>query len=307
MANDSLKSENEQLYGNTTTSSFDKLEQLGPSLLEVLTFVNPPLPRTHQEQHDALLQQQAGDDPTQESGDSHHRASQQQFLSDQSNNNSDASLATTTTSVKFEPSVSRSAVMGKVADASVDNARKTQEYFAKILAKLEIEATGLVLLQDATILLYLETTAEQFLVLCRQLLLQKVIEPASMRVLASCDDLPVRLLHGLYFKKVSVTRQGGGESEWTDESFQQLAVETFLNLVKFVKKIGLLSPAEIRKCLTNLTISDQMLLPANDLVLALLQRDEFMSLDEFLHVYDSPIELELESERVWPVHPLIHY
>lgn len=312
---DPLTAENE-LYGNntsnnnngsTSTSSFDKLELLGPSLLEVLTLVNPPKPRAQQEQEQQDLQmQQAGEDTTQDSGD---------FGASNQHTSSDASLSGSSNlyTAKFDTCVSRSVILGKISDASVDNSRKTQEYFAKILDKLKIEATGLVLLQESTIVLFLETTADQFLVLCRQLLQQKIIESASMRILASCDDNPARILQGLYFKKVTVNRPAGGGdssgsgSEWTDDTLTQHAVETFLNLIKFVKKIGPMAPAEIRKCLTNLSNTDQLFLPANDLVLWLLTREELMSLDEFLHIYDSPIAIELESERVWPVHPLIHY
>ncbi|TYZ58602.1 hypothetical protein PybrP1_011431 [[Pythium] brassicae (nom. inval.)] len=286
---------------SNNTSSFNALELLGPSLLEVLTLVNPPQPRA---QRDAQ-QQQAGEGTVQEHEDSdnnHHVGN---------SSSSEELLPSTAEAAKFDTGISRSAILGKVADASVDNARKTQEYFAKILDKLKIEATGLVLLQESTVLLYVETTADQFLVLCRLLLRQKIIDAASMRVFASCDDNPGRILQGLYFKKVTLAARqgnsGGDSSEWADDAFRQNAIETFLNLIKFAKKIGLMAPAEIRKCLMNLAISDQMLLPANDLVLWLLTRDEFMSLDEFLHVYDSPIEIELESERVWPVHPLIHY
>lgn len=292
----SVVSELDPSRGSTRSnnaSSFDALEVLGPSLLEVLTLVNPPQPRAHRD-----AQQQAGEDTVQDDGGNNQHVSSNEKL-----------LPAAAENVKFEAGISRSAILGKVADASVDNSRKTQEYFAKILDKLQIEATGLVLLQESTVLLYVETTADQFLVVCRQLLQQKIIDAASMRVFASCDDNPGRILQGLYFKKVTLTaRQGGGDSnEWADDTFRQNAVETFLNLIKFVKKIGLMAPTEIRKCLTNLAISDQMLLPTNDLVLWLLTREEFMRLDEFLHVYDSPIEIELESERVWPVHPLLHY
>lgn len=317
---DPLATENE-LYGNNnpnsngssmTTSSFDKLELLGPSLVEVLTLVNPPKPRAQQEQEQLDSQmQQAGEDT--EGGDFGFSNNSQQLHTSSSSSNASLS-GNNPSSAKFDVCVSRSAVLGKISDASVDNSRKTQEYFAKILDKLKIEATGLVLLQESTIMLFLETTAEQLLVLCRQLLSQKLIESASMRVLASCDDNPERILQGLYFKKVTVNRSAGGggdnsnnSSEWTDESLTQHAVETFLNLIKFVKKIGPMAPAEIRKCLTNLTNTDQLLLPANDLVLWLLTREELMGLDEFLVVYDRPVAIELESERVWPVHPLIHY
>lgn len=308
-ASSSPSSHNATISNASSSSSafFDKLELLGPSLLEVLTLVNPPQPRAQQELEQEDNNQQAGEETTQ-GGDAGGDPSN---IGDQGGSNAAGEPFQVDHTAKFDTCLSRSAILGKVADAAVDNSRKTQEYFAKILDKLHIEATGLVLLQDSTIVIFLETTADQFLVLCKQLLLQRIIDAPSMRVLASCDDNAGRILQGLYFKKVAVNRQSGdannSSSEWNDDSFRQLAIDTFLNLIKFVKKIGPMVPAEIRKTLTNLTNTDQMFLPSNDLVLWLLGRDEFMGLDEFLHIYDSPIEIELESERVWPVHPLIHY
>ncbi|KAF1325952.1 hypothetical protein FI667_g8772, partial [Globisporangium splendens] len=288
---------------NHNKSAFsNKLELLGPSLLEALALVKPPQPRAQQGLDD---NQQAGEDMLQggDVGDPSNNNT--------SNNNGDEAQLQVDSMVKFDPCVSRSAILGKIADASVDNSRKAQEYFAKILDKLHIDATGLALVQESTILIFLETTADQFLVLGRQLLQQRIIDAASMRVLASCDDNAERILQGLYFKEAVVARQGrtdvNGSSEWTDDSLHPLAVDTSLNLTKFAKKIGPTVPAEIRKTLTNLSNSDQMCLPSNDLVLWLLGRDEFMGLDEFLHVYDNLVEIELESECVWPVHPLIHY
>ncbi|KAE8885523.1 hypothetical protein PF005_g24397 [Phytophthora fragariae] len=273
----------------TAQPSFDALELLGPSLSEVLTFVNPPQPRRLQEaQQDAT----SGGEPTAEDNQSHHGSSS-------------SSLAAADASAKFDLRLSRSAVLGKLADPSVDNARKTQEYFAKLLSRIQCEATGLVLLHDATVVIFLETTAEQFLAILKQLQQQRIIEASSMKVLASCDDHGVRILQGLYFKKIVLNRSDAGE--WTDDSAPQCVVETFLNLIKFTKKIGPMPPAEIRKCLTNLSNTDQTFLPSNDLVLWLLSRDELMALDEFLGFFDIPVAVELESERVWPVHPLIHY
>ncbi|DAZ95302.1 TPA: hypothetical protein N0F65_006555 [Lagenidium giganteum] len=276
-------------------SSFDKLEQLGPSLMEVLTLKNPPQPMKHQQQN----QEQSPGEDNMEGG--------RPGTASLSSSSSDAALQANA-QAKFDVSITRSAILGKVVDPSVDNSRKTQEYFAKMLEKLQCDATGLVLLQDSAAVIFLETTSDQFLLVCKQLMQQKIIEPTSMRVLASCDDISFRILHGLYFKKVVINRPtSDNTNEWNDDTMRQLCVDAFLNLVKFMKKIGPMQPADIRKTLANLSNSDQSILPGNDFVLWLLAQEEIMSVAEFLELYDSPITIELESERVWPVHPLIHY
>ncbi|OWY93589.1 hypothetical protein PHMEG_00036959 [Phytophthora megakarya] len=267
---------------HATPAAFDALELLGPSLAEVLTFVHPPQPRRLQDAQDA------GDPTNGEANDDNQRSTN----------------SLTDKSAKFDLRLSRSALLGKLSDPSVDNARKTQEYFSKVLSKMQCEATGLVLLHDATIVVFLETTAEQFVAILKQLHLQRIIDPNSMKILANSDDHGVRILQGLYFKKIVHNRS---DAEWTEDAAPQCIVETFLNLIKFVRKIGPMPPNEIRKCLTNLSNTDQTFLPSNDLVLWLLNREELMTLDEYIEFFDKPIVVELESERVWPLHPLLHY
>eukprot|EP00644_Phytophthora_capsici_P000577 jgi/Phyca11/531060/estExt2_fgenesh1_pm.C_PHYCAscaffold_930003 len=265
-----------EVWENRT--NFDALELLGPSLSQVLTLVNPPQPRK--------LQETSGGESTAE-------------------NNQSSSSLNAKTSAKFDLRLSRSAVLGKLTDPTIDNARKTQEYFAKLLSKIQCEATGLVLLHDATVVIFLETTAEQFVAILKQLQQQRLIDASSMKVLANCDDHGDRILQGLYFKKIVMTRNDS--SDWTDDSAAQCIVETFLNLLKFIKKIGPMPPGDIRKCLTNLSNTDQSFLPPNDLVLWLLGREELMTLDEYVNFVDNPVAVELQSERVWPVHPIIQY
>ncbi|ETM03387.1 hypothetical protein F441_00444 [Phytophthora nicotianae CJ01A1] len=273
------------------SSTFDVLELLGPSLSEVLTFVNPPQPRRLQEAQQEAGEATNGGEPTAQDHHSHHGSS--------------SSLRDVKTSAKFDLRLSRSAIIGKLVDSTIDNARKTQEYFAKLLSKIQCEVTGLVLLHDATIVIFLETTAEQFVIILKQLQQQRIIDASSMKILANCDNNGVRILQGLYFKKIVLNRSD--TSEWTDDTASQCIVETFLNLIKFIKKIGPMPPGEIRRCLNNLSNTDQTFLPSNDLLLWLLSRDELMTLDEYLDFFDSPVAVELESERVWPVHPLIQY
>lgn len=275
--------------GDAPAPQFDALEVLGPSLSDVLTFVNPPMPRRLQEEQ--LQQQTAGEDT-------------------QGENNATSSVSEAPeTTAKFDVCLSRSVVLGKVVDASVDNSRRTQEYFAKLLDKLQLDAIGLALLQESTVVVFLETTAEQFMEVLKQLQRQRILDAASMRILASSDDHTERVLQGLYFKKVAIASRPGGNNnaELGDDSLRQCVVDTFLDLMKFVKKIGPMAPAEIRKCLTNLSMTDQMCLPGNKTVLWLLSREELMTIDEFLDVFDAPVFVELESERVWPVYPLIQY
>ncbi|KAJ0405253.1 hypothetical protein P43SY_006938 [Pythium insidiosum] len=290
------KSNNSGSGSAATTSAshrFDALEKLGPSLLDVLTYVRPPEPSSMKQSDELPSTQQ---EPGEDAGESNSA-------------DYDTSELTATTDAKFDVCITRAAVIGRVVDPSADNARKTQEFFAKMLEQLQCEVTGLVLLQDSTFVLFLETTSDEMLSVFRCLHdQQRVLDVASIRVLASCDDNPVRILQGLYFKKVTINNSSGGSSsDWTDDSLRTLTVDAFLNLVKFVKKLGPMAPAEIRKVLSNLSNSDQTLLPSNELLLWFIGREDILTLADFLELFAEPIMLELESERVWPVHPLLQY
>ncbi|CEG49462.1 uncharacterized protein PHALS_07225 [Plasmopara halstedii] len=276
---------------STSHPTFDVLELLGPSLSEVLTFVNPPKPRRLQE--------------TQQNVDEVSNGIETIVPGNQSCESSISSLINVESQSKFDLCLSRSAIIGELVDLSADNARKIQEYFAKMMSTIQCEATGLVLLHDATVVIFLETTAEQFILILKQLQQQPIVKVRSMKILANCDGHGVQILQGLYFKKIVINRSNKGD--WTDDAPQQCIVDTFLNLIKFVKKIGPMLPGEIQKCLTNLSNTDQIFLPSNELVLWLLGREELMTLDEYLAFFDSPIAVELESDRVWPVRPLVYY
>jgi hypothetical protein len=46
-------------------------------------------------------------------------------------------------------------------------------------------------------------------------------------------------------------------------------------------------------------------LPSNERVLAYVASPELASLDEYLEIYDAPVEIELEGEKSWPVPPIV--
>jgi len=64
---------------------------------------------------------------------------------------------------------------------------------------------------------------------------------------------------------------------------------------------------EAKKILSSLSTSDQALIPSNSFLLQAVDCEYLMSLEDFLEVYKDPITVDLESERVWPIHPLFTY
>ncbi|KAF0753683.1 hypothetical protein DYB30_000222 [Aphanomyces astaci] len=196
---------------------------------------------------------------------------------------------------------SRSAVVARVHESLVgqDCSKRVQEFFVSTLQKLECDASGLVLVQDSSVCVILESTSDQFTDLCSELRSFSVL--IDVKVLATCDDNATRLMKSLYFKKLSIAKPVDDADEF------QLAKDVVFNLVTLMRRFGAMPASTIKKTLAAPSNSDLMLMPSNDTVVFLAKHESLMSLDEFLDIYKAPISIELESERVWPIHPLFTY
>jgi hypothetical protein len=48
-------------------------------------------------------------------------------------------------------------------------------------------------------------------------------------------------------------------------------------------------------------------LPAPESLLSLVSAEDAPTLPEFLDIFDAPVNLDLDSERVWPMPPALKY
>ncbi|KAF0699328.1 Aste57867_10118 [Aphanomyces stellatus] len=196
---------------------------------------------------------------------------------------------------------SRSSVVARLHDSIVgqDPTKRVQEFFVHVLQKMQCDASGIVLIQDGSMCMLLESAADQFTDLCAELRACAFL--TNVKVLATCDDNASRLMQSLYFKKLSVSKP-------VDEGdVFQVVKDVFANLVALIRRLGSTPAAAIKKSLANPSNSDLMLMPSNETLLFLAKSDALMTLDEYVDIYKAPISIELESERVWPIHPLFTY
>ncbi|RHY31810.1 hypothetical protein DYB32_003129 [Aphanomyces invadans] len=191
---------------------------------------------------------------------------------------------------------SRSAFVARLHETLVgqDCTKRIQEFFATTLQKLECDASGLVLIQDTSVCVFLESTSAQFTDFCAEL--RSFSALTDVKIIATCDDNATRLMKSLYFKKLSITKPVDDADEL------QVAKDVFFNLITLMRRLGA-TPA----ALATPSNSDLQLMPSNEVVTFLAKRDALMTLDEFHDIYKAPISIELESERVWPIHPLFTY
>ncbi|KAG9416697.1 hypothetical protein AC1031_001077 [Aphanomyces cochlioides] len=196
---------------------------------------------------------------------------------------------------------SRSSLVARLHESTAgqDCTKCIQEFIISTLQKLQCDASGIVLVQDSAVCIVFESSSDDFTSFCSELRQLSIL--TDVRVLATCDDNEQRLMQSLYFKKISVSKP-------IDESDEvQVIQDIFCNLVSLMRRLGSMSAANIKKALANPSNSDLMLMPSNEALLFLAKCDALMTLDEYHDNYAAPIFVELESERVWPIHPLFTY
>jgi hypothetical protein len=135
----------------------------------------------------------------------------------------------------------RSAIVARLGDelTGAASTKKIQEFFVNVLQELGCNASGLVLIQDASMCLFLESTSDEFTEFCAAL--KSFTGLVDVKLIASCDDNSNRLMQSLYFKKVSISKV----VDPADADVQQLAVDVFSNLVALCRRLGAMEPVQI--------------------------------------------------------------
>ncbi|OQS00603.1 hypothetical protein ACHHYP_03252 [Achlya hypogyna] len=195
----------------------------------------------------------------------------------------------------------RSCFVATFPAGDADGPKQIQDFFARTLEKMHCDASGLVLMLEGALCVLIESTADQFTNLC--LALRDFQYLRNVKIVATCDDNSSRLIQSLYFKKLSISKP----ADAAENDAPQASATMFFNLVTLARRLGTQPPANIKKALGAPSNSDQVLFPSMELVQLVANCDELMTLVEYLEIYNEPITVELESERVWPIHPLISY
>eukprot|EP00163_Fabomonas_tropica_P007224 TRINITY_DN16908_c0_g2_i2.p1 TRINITY_DN16908_c0_g2~~TRINITY_DN16908_c0_g2_i2.p1 ORF type:complete len:235 (-),score=32.13 TRINITY_DN16908_c0_g2_i2:231-935(-) len=172
------------------------------------------------------------------------------------------------------------------------------------------EHSGVLLLtHSGCIIHFLESTSETALAVLRALK-AKVSEQET----AMLEDIKV-----LTFAEDAGPPQ---YPEWTANSINVVGADVpdeahvvptvsaiYNNLRKLGDHISSLSKFERQKVLGDLKNGKDSgdLLPQNEQVIAMVDSAEVCPLDTFLEVYDTPVNIELESDRIWPIPPRLEY
>lgn len=124
---------------------------------------------------------------------------------------------------------------------------------------------------------------------------------SEARVVAFTEDVPRRMFDG--WRSAYVPGVVGDAIAPDDtEASVELASATNLALLRLGEHLGAISDNEADNLMANLKGMRPDLLPAaGESLLGFLASDDSPNLDEFMSIYDEPIDVDLDSERVWPL------
>lgn len=212
---------------NRKSIIFNTYEELGPSLAEALRYKELSTPLKMQTLNST------------ESTENLERSIESQSQSQ--------SQTSASTQRDIAVGVTRSIVIGRILQSSVDILSIVEEFFTQLNAQLKLNVTGFCYLQESTFLVYLETPPDTFARVCRSLSqlpvcfprVAKYLDYESMRILGSCDDNPLRLLEEMNYRKGASTRthkrdDSTTSSDQDNRHYMQIA-EAFINVVKFIR------------------------------------------------------------------------
>lgn len=196
-------------------------------------------------------------------------------------------------------------VLVAALDSKVSSKNAIQELYEDFFAKSRPEETpdhtGMFLIFPNCFVLVIETQTKNILSFLRELSKVHVTSRrySNMRIISSTEDIPSRV-----FSKWFCTFCGAPTSDKIEsipaEELVNKASEVNLNFIKFGKQLCLMNQPEQESALRDLR-SAYFEIPSTQQVMALATSTEAPSLEEFMEIYDSPIDVDLDSENVWPM------
>ena len=112
---------------------------------------------------------------------------------------------------------------------------------------------------------------------------------SGLRVVCSVEDCPAEFFSDWKCKHVTVPADAGA-------SLDDLVYATY-NMYNTMANIGK----------NKIDVENSGDLPTQEMIAAMSKSSAIQSLGEFLKVYDAPINVALESEKVWPLQPFVQY
>lgn len=119
------------------------------------------------------------------------------------------------------------------------------------------------------------------------------------RIVSSTEDIPSRCYSGLFSTFVN----SPSTTDTMDACDSTTIVRVASDLNSFLRKVGQslqgLTEAEVKRRLNSLESHFESI-PTPETILSLTPAEDAPTLDEYLSVFDAPVNVDLESEAVFP-------
>ncbi|GLC67795.1 hypothetical protein PLESTF_000608200 [Pleodorina starrii] len=169
------------------------------------------------------------------------------------------------------------------------------------------EITGFLLVYPLCYIHVIEGKTPQLMGVLREVLTHgSELRLTETRVISSCEDVPARYFNTWY----AAFLPSNSSVEVMDPLDTFGAVKSASNINAFLRKAGpeLTSPQdpETRRKLSAVESSFEEV-PAQEVVLSLAPTEDAPTVSEYLDIFDAPVNVDLESEQVWPMPAQLRY
>ena len=194
--------------------------------------------------------------------------------------------------------ITRMCLIGKLSDASPASAFAA---WCENYCRPPAEITGLLLLLDGGWIMTVEGPTNDLLPFLRAMhadLSQPGASLATVKVVSQQEDVRSRFFPSWASHKASVVRSNYAEVEG-EAALTALLAETAISMLKIGKLLSKngVSLSALDSWESSKDLSD---MPSNERVAQLLDFAELTPLDAFMKIFETPVDIMLESDRTWP-------
>jgi len=168
--------------------------------------------------------------------------------------------------------------------------------------------TGLLLMFPTGWIHIIEGSLPSLSLLIREML--KELDTAAgafraVKVVSCMDDIPARSMSRWQHNEVAVQR--GNYAEVDADSLPGLLADTVIGMIKVCRSLDQITKEEAAIALADWHKAYADFMPSNERCAQLLELDECPPLADFAAVFETPTEVSLTSDKVWPSdRPLIY-
>ncbi|KAG1654587.1 hypothetical protein FOA52_008734 [Chlamydomonas sp. UWO 241] len=184
-----------------------------------------------------------------------------------------------------------------------------REFHRKAIEKHAAEVSGLLLVYPAVMVHVLEATTPALMDILAavQSALPADSKIAEARVISSTEDIPSRCFHAWHAAFMN-SSSGADTADACDGS---TIVKTASELSSFLRKAGAVlegqPETEVRRRLESLESYMDMDVPAPEVLLSLTPAADAPTLAEYLDMFNGPVNVDFDSDMVWPMPAPLQY